>query len=52
MMCYACQNGILKQTYPNKITCEACNSSWINNSLMSGSGQKYSYQKAWKAGRS
>lgn len=52
MMCYACQNGMLKQTYPNTIYCEACNSKWTNNSLGAGAGQKYTYRKAWKAGRS
>ena len=50
MICAACNNGTLEQTYPDTIKCPACNSVWKNYSLSSGSS-KYYRQSKWKAGR-
>jgi hypothetical protein len=33
MICYACQNGSIKQSYINNLSCEKCKASWVNNML-------------------
>ena len=52
MICAACQNGVLEQTYPSSITCNACGSRWSNSSLGYSNTSKKSYYAAkYKAGR-
>ena len=52
MICAACQNGTLQQTYPNCIECPSCNSKWYNNSLgQFGKSQRNYYSAKYKAGR-
>lgn len=51
MICFACQNGVLKQMYADHIYCESCGSKWNNTSFKNSVGRKQSYSKAWKAGR-
>lgn len=52
MICYACQNGSLSQTYPNTIYCEACGAKWYNNSLSQfGKSQKSYYSSKYRKSR-
>jgi len=52
MICAACQNGTLRQLYPNCIECPSCNSKWYNNSLGGfGKSLKGYYASKYKAGR-
>ena len=52
MICAACQNGVLEQTYPSSIVCNSCGSKWNNMSLGSNNpGRKSYYAAKYKAGR-
>ena len=50
MICYACQNGTLSQSYADTIECPKCGSKWKNYSLSGTSAKAYRANK-WRAGR-